>query len=45
MEQSTESYLEVLEMLGLEEVMRVRPNIVVPLYVGEFWVRGTIGFG
>ena len=49
-----ETYIEVLEKLGLEEVMRVRPNIVsteqFPLVTkgikrGRFWVRGTIGFG
>ncbi|MYF55816.1 hypothetical protein F4225_08695, partial [Candidatus Poribacteria bacterium] len=48
-----ETYLDVLEMLGLEKVMQVRPNIVAkeqfPLKTkgvkrGEFWVRGTIGF-
>ena len=49
-----DTYIEVLEKLGLEEVMRVRPNIVsteqFPLVTkgikrGRFWVRGTIGFG
>lgn len=49
----TETYIEVLEKFGLEEVMRVRPNIVAkeqfPLKTkgikrGEFWVRGVIGF-
>ena len=48
-----ETYIEVLEELGLEEVMRVRPNIVSTKqfdYVtkgvkrGKFWVRGTNGF-
>lgn len=48
-----ETYIEVLEKLGLEEVMRVRPNIVAKeqfsqkangVKRGEFWVRGTIGF-
>ena len=49
-----ETYIEVLEKLGLEEVMRVRPNIVSTeqfslvtkgIKRGRFWVRGTIGFG
>lgn len=49
-----ETYIEVLERLGLEEVMRVRPNIVSTepfslatkgIKRGKFWVRGTIGFG
>ena len=48
-----ETYIEVLEKLGLEEVMRVRPNIVSTeqfSYVtkgvkrGKFWIRGTSGF-
>ncbi len=48
-----ETYIEVLEKLGLEEVMRVRPNIVAteqfPLVTkgvkrGRFWIRGTKGF-
>lgn len=48
-----ETYLEVLEKLGLEEVMRVRPNIVSTeqfslategVKRGKFWVRGTKGF-
>ena len=47
-----ETYLEVLEKLGLEEVMRVRPNIVSrePFSLatkgvkrGKFWIRGTEG--
>ena len=47
------TYLEVLEKLGLQEVMRVRPNIVSTepfrykdkgVKRGEFWVRGTSGF-
>ena len=49
-----DTYIEVLEKLGLEEVMRVRPNIVSTeqfslatkgIKRGRFWVRGTIGFG
>lgn len=49
-----ETYLDVLEELGLEEVMRVRPNIVATKQFphvtkgvkrGRFWVRGTEGFG
>lgn len=49
-----ETYVEVLEKLGLEEVMRVRPNIVSTeqfslttkgIKRGRFWVRGTNGFG
>ena len=48
-----ETYIEVLEKLGLEEVMRVRPNIVSTeqfslttkgIKRGRFWVRGTNGF-
>ena len=48
-----ETYIEVLEKLGLEEVMRVRPNIVSTeqfslatkgIKRGRFWVRGTDGF-
>jgi len=48
-----ETYLEVLEKLGLAEVMRVRPNIVSTeqfslttkgIKRGRFWVRGTNGF-
>lgn len=51
---SKETYIEVLEKLGLEEVMRVRPNIVATeqfshktkgVKRGEFWIRGVIGFG
>lgn len=47
------TYLEVLEKLGLEKVMQVRPNIVSKeqfsqkskgVKRGEFWVRGTIRF-
>lgn len=47
-----ETYLEVLEKLGMKEVMRVRPNIVStePFSLatkgvkrGKFWVRGTEG--
>ena len=49
-----QTYIEVLEKLGLEEVMRVRPNIVStePFSLatkgvkrGRFWVRGTEGYG
>ncbi len=49
-----ETYIEVLEELGLEKVMRVRPNIVStePFSLatkgvkrGSFWVRGTEGYG
>jgi hypothetical protein len=49
-----ETYIEVLEKLGLEEVMRVRPNIVSTeqftlatkgVKRGRFWVRGTEGYG
>ena len=49
-----DTYIEVLEKLGLEEVMRVRPNIVSTeqfslatkgIKRGRFWVRGTSGFG
>ena len=49
-----ETYLDVLEELGLEEVMRVRPNIVATKQFphvtkgvkrGRFWVRGSEGFG
>lgn len=49
-----ETYIEVLEKLGLEEVMRVRPNIVSTeqfslttkgIKRGRFWVRGTEGYG
>lgn len=49
-----ETYLEALEKLGLEKVMRVRADIVsteqFPLRAkgvkqGEFWVRGTISYG
>jgi len=48
-----DTYIEVLEKLGLEEVMRVRPNIVSTeqfslatkgINRGGFWVRGTNGF-
>ena len=48
-----DTYIEVLEKLGLEEVMRVRPNIVSTeqfslatkgIKRGRFWVRGTNGF-
>ncbi len=48
-----QTYLDVLEKLGLEEVMRVRPNIVATeqfslvtkgVKCGKFWVRGTNGF-
>ena len=48
-----DTYIEVLEKLELEEVMRVRPNIVSTeqfsyatkgIKRGRFWVRGTIGF-
>ena len=48
-----ETYLEVLEKLGLEEVMRVRPNIVSTeqfslvtkgIRRGRFWVRGAHGY-
>lgn len=48
-----DTYIEVLEKLGLEEVMRVRPNIVSTeqfslatkgIQRGRFWVRGTNGF-
>lgn len=43
------TYLEVLEKFGLEEVMRVRPEIVsreqfskaTGVRCGDFWVRGT----
>ena len=51
--QGTTTYLEVLEKLGLEEVMRVRPNIVSTEQFSlatkgikrrRFWVRGTSGF-
>lgn len=51
---SKETYIEVLEKLGLEKVMRVRPNIVATeqfslktkgVKRGEFWIRGVIGFG
>ena len=47
-----ETYLEVLEKLGMKEVMRVRPNIVStePFSLatqgvkrGKFWIRGTEG--
>ncbi len=47
-----QTYIEVLEKLGLEEVMRVRPNIVSTeqfslatkgIKRGRFWVRGTEG--
>ena len=51
---SQDTYIEVLKMLDLEKVMRVRPNIVSRepftgyktkgIKVDEFWVRGTIGF-
>ena len=49
-----ETYIEVLEKLGLEKVMKVRPNIVSKeqfsqkskgVKRGEFWVRGTIKLG
>ncbi len=49
----TETYIEVLERLELEEVMRVRPNIVSTEQFslatkgtkrGRFWVRGTHGY-
>ena len=49
-----ETYIEVLEKLGLEEVMRVHPNIVSTepsslatkgIKRGKFWVRGTEGHG
>lgn len=49
-----ETYIEVLEKLGLEKVMKVRPNIVSKeqfsqkskgVKRGEYWVRGTISFG
>ena len=48
-----DTYIEVLEKLGLEEVMRVRPNIVSTeqfslatkgVKRGKFWIRGTRGF-
>ena len=48
-----DTYIEVLEKLGLEEVMRVRPNIVSTeqfslatkgIKRGRFWVRGTEGY-
>ncbi len=48
-----QTYLDALEKLGLEEVMRVRPNIVATeqfslvtkgVKCGRFWVRGTNGF-
>lgn len=48
-----QTYIEVLEKLGLEKVMEVRPNIVSekPFSLkdkgvkhGEFWIRGTKGF-
>ena len=48
-----ETYIEVLEKLGLEKVMRVRPNIVSTEQFslatkgtkrGRFWVRETNGF-
>ena len=48
-----DTYIEVLEKLGLEEVMRVRPNIVSTeqfslatkgIKRGRFWVRGVNGF-
>ena len=48
-----DTYIEVLEKLGLEEVMRVRPNIVSTeqfslatkgIKRGRFWIRGTNGF-
>lgn len=48
-----DTYIEVLEKLGMEEVMRVRPNIVsteqFPLVTkgvkrGNFWIRGVNGF-
>lgn len=48
-----QTYLDVLEKLGLEEVMRVRPNIVATeqfslvtkgVKRGRFWIRGTNGF-
>ncbi len=51
---SNDTYIEVLKKLGLEKVMRVRPNIVSRkpftgyktkgIKVDEFYVRGTIGF-
>ena len=49
-----ETYLDVLEKLGLEKVMQVRPEIVSKeefsqysngVKRGEFWVRGTKNFG
>ena len=49
-----ETYIEVLEKLGLEKVMRVRSNIVSTKQFslatkgvkrGKFWVRGTEGYG
>ena len=49
----TDTYIEVLEKLGLEKVMRVRPNIVStePFSLitegverGGFWIRGVKGF-
>lgn len=49
-----QTYLDVLEKLGLEKVMQVRPKIVSKeefsqkskaVKLGEFWVRGTIRFG
>ena len=49
----TETYIEVLERLGLEEVRRVRPKTVstqpFPLVTkgverGGFWIRGVKGF-
>jgi len=48
-----ETYLDVLEKLGLEKVMQVRPNIVATeqfslatkgVKRGKYWVRGTNGF-
>ena len=48
-----DTYIEVLEKLGLQEVMRVRPNIVSTeqfphvtkgVKQGKFWIRGTNGF-
>lgn len=51
---SQDTYIAVLKRLGLEKVMRVRPNIVSRepftgyktkgIKVDEFYVRGTIGF-
>lgn len=49
-----ETYLDVLEKLGLEKVLQVRPSIVSKeqfslksngVKRGEYWVRGTIRFG